>query len=131
VGVFLRLLEYHNGVLFLTTNRVKKIDEAFYSRISVALHYKSDGKALKIWQNLLTASKLNPAWANALSSYDINGRQIKNSIRMAQTLARAGSRPVDIEDLKRAATAAISFEREMKKQHLENELQVKAASNND
>jgi hypothetical protein len=50
---------------------------------------------------------------------------------MAQTLARAGSRPVDIEDLKRAATAAISFEREMKKQHLENELQVKAASNND
>ena len=49
VGVFLRLLEYHNGVLFLTTNRVKKIDPAFYSRISVALHYKSEGKALKVW----------------------------------------------------------------------------------
>ena len=39
VGVFLRLLEYHQGVLFLTTNRVKNIDSAFYSRISVALQY--------------------------------------------------------------------------------------------
>merc|ERR1711998_805045 len=39
VGIFLRLLEYHQGVLFLTTNRVKSFDSAFHSRISVALKY--------------------------------------------------------------------------------------------
>jgi SpoVK/Ycf46/Vps4 family AAA+-type ATPase len=32
VGTFLRVLEYYNGVLFLTTNRVHDFDEAFYSR---------------------------------------------------------------------------------------------------
>ena len=39
VGIFLRLLDYHQGVLFLTTNRVKSFDSAFHSRISVALKY--------------------------------------------------------------------------------------------
>ena len=37
VGVFLRLLEYHQGVLFLTTNRVKSFDSAFHSRIRSCL----------------------------------------------------------------------------------------------
>ena len=32
VGVFLRVLEYFNGLLFLTTNRVDDIDEAIISR---------------------------------------------------------------------------------------------------
>lgn len=114
VGVFLRLLEYHNGVLFLTTNRVKKIDPAFFSRISVALHYKSDGKAFPVWTNLLTAAGLNPEWAKELYTYDVNGRQIKNSIRMAQTLARSKGRKVQVSDLKRAVTAALRFETEMK-----------------
>src|SRR5271163_3259118 len=114
VGVFLRLLEYHNGVLFLTTNRVKKIDSAFYSRISVALHYRKDGKAQKVWTNLLTAAGLNPEWAEELHTYDVNGRQIKNAIRMAMTLAKAKSRKVLISDLKRAATATLSFEADMK-----------------
>jgi SpoVK/Ycf46/Vps4 family AAA+-type ATPase len=114
VGVFLRLLEYHNGVLFLTTNRVKKIDPAFYSRISVALHYRAEGKHLKVWNNLLDAAGLDASWAIELSTFDINGRQIKNSIRMAQTLARSKGRKVLIGDLKRAATATIKFETEMK-----------------
>lgn len=37
VGVFLRLLEYHQGILFLTTNRVESFDDAFNSRISIKL----------------------------------------------------------------------------------------------
>jgi hypothetical protein len=39
----LRLLEYHQGVLFLTTNRVKSFGDAFPSRISVALKYSDLG----------------------------------------------------------------------------------------
>lgn len=37
--VFLRILEYYSGVLFLTTNRVGIIDEAFKSRIHISLYY--------------------------------------------------------------------------------------------
>lgn len=114
VGVFLRLLEYHNGVLFLTTNRVKKIDPAFYSRISVALHYRKEGKSFKVWENLLGAAGLDPEWAYDLFEYDVNGRQIKNSIRMAMTFAHSKNRKVEVGDLKRAVTTSLQFESDMK-----------------
>ncbi|KAK3998263.1 hypothetical protein QBC44DRAFT_314084 [Cladorrhinum sp. PSN332] len=39
VAVFLRVLEYYAGILFLTTNRVGDFDEAFASRIHISLHY--------------------------------------------------------------------------------------------
>ncbi|KAK1762141.1 P-loop containing nucleoside triphosphate hydrolase protein, partial [Phialemonium atrogriseum] len=39
VAVFLRVLEYYSGILFLTTNRVGDFDEAFASRIHMSLHY--------------------------------------------------------------------------------------------
>ncbi|KAK4197400.1 hypothetical protein QBC40DRAFT_285657 [Triangularia verruculosa] len=39
VSVFLRVLEYYTGILFLTTNRVGDFDEAFTSRIHISLYY--------------------------------------------------------------------------------------------
>lgn len=39
VSVFLRVLEYYSGILFLTTNRVGHLDEAFKSRIHISLYY--------------------------------------------------------------------------------------------
>lgn len=39
VGVFLRVLEYFNGLLFLTTNRVDDIDEAIISRCIAMIKY--------------------------------------------------------------------------------------------
>lgn len=55
VGVFLRLLEYYQGILFLTTNRVKQFDPAFNSRISVKLFYDdlTEDSRIKIWQQLI------------------------------------------------------------------------------
>lgn len=37
--MFLRVLEYYNGVLFLTTNRIGDFDEVFASRVHVSLYY--------------------------------------------------------------------------------------------
>ena len=39
VSAFLRVVEYFEGILILTTNRVGTCDEAFKSRIQLALHY--------------------------------------------------------------------------------------------
>lgn len=39
--MFLRVLEYYSGILFLTTNRVGTLDEAFKSRIHISLYYPS------------------------------------------------------------------------------------------
>lgn len=43
VGVFLRVLEYFNGLLFLTTNRVDDIDEAVISRCIALIKYHPPG----------------------------------------------------------------------------------------
>ncbi len=52
VGVFLRVLEYFNGLLFLTTNRVDDIDEAVISRCIALIKYHPPARAdrLRIWQ---------------------------------------------------------------------------------
>jgi len=51
VGIFLRLLEYHQSLIFLTTNRIETLDEAFKSRISVAIKYPNLSKSARrqIW----------------------------------------------------------------------------------
>lgn len=52
VGVFLRVLEYFNGLLFLTTNRVNDIDEAIVSRCIAMIKYhepNADDRR-KIWK---------------------------------------------------------------------------------
>src|SRR5205807_7880714 len=50
--VFLRVLEYYNGVLFLTTNRTGALDEAFKSRIHLQLYYPPLGarQTREIWE---------------------------------------------------------------------------------
>ena len=55
VGVFLRVLEYFNGLLFLTTNRVDDIDEAIVSRcIALIKYYPPDsGARRRIWQVMI------------------------------------------------------------------------------
>jgi len=55
VSIFLRQLEYFQGIMFLTTNRVETFDEAFQSRIHIALKYNDlDRKAKRIiWGTFL------------------------------------------------------------------------------
>ncbi|WP_221798930.1 AAA family ATPase [Oceanobacter mangrovi] len=52
VGVFLRVLEYFNGLLFLTTNRVNDIDEAIVSRCIALIKYHPPGieDRQRIWR---------------------------------------------------------------------------------
>ncbi|KAK8060026.1 hypothetical protein PG996_009956, partial [Apiospora saccharicola] len=51
VSVFLRILEYYQGILFLSTNRVGSIDDAFRSRLHLTLYYPKLGpkQTLAIW----------------------------------------------------------------------------------
>ncbi|KAL8279878.1 hypothetical protein RQP46_007728 [Phenoliferia psychrophenolica] len=55
VSVFLRLLEYHSGILVLTTNRIRTVDPAFLSRFSIALTYPDldVAKRRTIWSTFL------------------------------------------------------------------------------
>jgi hypothetical protein len=60
VGVFLRVLEYFNGLLFLTTNRVDDIDEAIVSRCIAMIKYhppQADDRR-RIWQVMASQFQL-------------------------------------------------------------------------
>jgi len=111
VGIFLRLLEYHQGVLFLTTNRVKSFDSAFHSRISVALRYPdlSREDRVKVWTNLLMAARVEGLSPEQLAEYELNGRQIKTTIRLAQALAQNHGVPVAAEHIRTTVDIATQF----------------------
>lgn len=91
--VFLRLLEYYDGMMFLTTNRIESMDPAFQSRIDLTLRYKDltqDAKK-KIWVDLVKNGADGKVVENVdydqLASYNLNGRQIKNVVKLARMLA--------------------------------------------
>lgn len=52
VGVFLRVLEYFDGLLFLTTNRIDDIDEAIISRCIALIRYHAPDQVARerIWR---------------------------------------------------------------------------------
>ncbi|KAF5522806.1 ATPase family AAA domain-containing protein 3-B [Colletotrichum aenigma] len=55
VAGFLRALEFYDGILFLTTNRVGSFDDAFISRIHIQLYYPdfSDDERQRVWQTFI------------------------------------------------------------------------------
>lgn len=68
VSIFLRILEYYEGIMFLTTNRVQTFDAAFQSRIHISLEYPELDKPARkaIWQDFL--NRHNVAQAGARNS---------------------------------------------------------------
>jgi hypothetical protein len=55
VSVFLRKLEYCEGIMFLTTNRVSRFDEAILTRIHLMLRYDDLNQAgrMTTWRHFL------------------------------------------------------------------------------
>ncbi|KAK4185574.1 AAA family ATPase [Podospora australis] len=113
VSVFLRELEYYDGILILTSNRVGTFDEGFKSRIQLALHYGrlSQKSRRCVWQNFIDRLEDDPLVASyldvtdlrehlkELSLFELNGREIRNAINIARQLAKAEKRQLDFECL--------------------------------
>jgi hypothetical protein len=132
VGIFLRLLEYHQGILFLTTNRVADIDDAFLSRVSVGLNYEALGESDRamIWRNLLESTEsfdLNTIDTRELGQLDINGRQIKHCIRLGLALAQSENRQATSKDLFDMAKLAMEFKKDFSKAREHSEAKAKAS----
>lgn len=88
--VFLRKIEYFQGVLFLTTNRKQDFDEAFKSRIHVTISYGdlSDEAQSMIWEQLITTNKdvqKDDSWTadaySALGKLKLNVSNLHLSLR--------------------------------------------------
>ncbi|KAL8895658.1 MAG: hypothetical protein Q9207_008073 [Kuettlingeria erythrocarpa] len=125
VSIFLRLLEYFQGILFLTTNRVETFDDAFQSRIHVALRYgELTTKAKRsVWKMFLDKVKAKDGVEvgtfgekdfDKLARHNLNGRQIKNAVRTAQALAVNEKRPLDMGHVGKVLEVAETFEKDLK-----------------
>ncbi|KAL5339791.1 P-loop containing nucleoside triphosphate hydrolase protein [Aspergillus crustosus] len=110
VSAFLRKIEYFSGLLFLTTNRVGHIDEAFISRVHVIIGFKKLDPAMrkKIWKSFLDKLsterkhqiRVTPAGkqyilGEEMGKMDWNGREIRNAFQTAIALAEYDQRESD------------------------------------
>ncbi len=83
VGVFLRVLEYFDGLLFLTTNRIDDIDEAIVSRCIALIRYHQPDQTARerIWRVMAEQFGLNlgPGMPTQLAARypQASGRDIK------------------------------------------------------
>ncbi len=96
--VFLRELEYFQGIMFLTTNLGSTIDDAFQSRINMQLLFPPLSYVSRriIWSKFLSclpaiggASKaivqIDESDLDELAKWELNGRQIKNAMKTVRT----------------------------------------------
>jgi SpoVK/Ycf46/Vps4 family AAA+-type ATPase len=102
VSVFLRALEYYQGLMFLTTNRIGTFDEAILSRVHVILHFPdlTDTERKEIWDtsfrkladerpSIKIDFSLNDLVYRdpAIKALNWNGREIRNAFNTMIALA--------------------------------------------
>lgn len=89
VGVFLRVLEYQNAVMFMTTNRAKDIDDAVASRCTARLVYAPPTveEQARIWRVLVDTASAKMTDAEiakvAEANPKLSGRDVKNLLKLA------------------------------------------------
>ncbi|CAB4491101.1 unnamed protein product [Rhizophagus irregularis] len=115
-GIFLRHLEYYQGILFLTTNRVMSFDDAFRSRITMCFHYPKlvPEKRKEIWKNFIDGAGLDLN-ADDFSKYELNGREIRNVLHIAQTLAEGNNEGITKDHVIKVIRIAQEFQEDMEK----------------
>ncbi len=88
VGIFLRMLDYYEGILFLTTNRPEVLDDAILSRVMLRLEYPDlDQQARKkIWEKMFEAAELTLQGRDygKLAEIEMDGRRIRNLVRLTR-----------------------------------------------
>ncbi|KAI0600021.1 P-loop containing nucleoside triphosphate hydrolase protein [Biscogniauxia sp. FL1348] len=102
VAGFLRALEFYDGILFLTTNRVGSFDDAFISRVHLQLYYPDfdDDQRRQVWQTFMDKlakergdyMRLNVDAKDYIRGAEMralkwNGREIRNAFQTAVSLA--------------------------------------------
>ncbi|EPE33628.1 P-loop containing nucleoside triphosphate hydrolase [Glarea lozoyensis ATCC 20868] len=129
VSVFLRVLEYYDGILILTSNRVGTFDEAFKSRIQLSLRYENltRPQRLQVWENFINRLEnfddgeidLDDIRAHTkeLAAYNMNGRHIRNAITTARQLARYKKAPMSYADLVHVINVAGKFDKYLLEMH--------------
>lgn len=103
VGVFLRVLEYYGGVLFLTTNRSELVDDAIASRCVARIDYKEPAPEdqRRIWRILADSAKI-PISDSVIEAVverfpKLTGRDVKNLLKLSMLVAASRECAISLE----------------------------------
>ncbi|KAJ5267403.1 ATPase AAA-type core [Penicillium angulare] len=125
VTVFLRKLEYYQGILFLTSNRGIQFDDAILSRIHLIITYEGLSREFRkgLWSTFLAraqtvqgSAKIEEHDLRRLEALHLNGREIKNIVAIAHALAEANASQVDYKYIESAAGSRKKFSKEFGRQ---------------
>ena len=125
VATFMPLVDNVTGTLILTSSRVGTFDEAFRSRINLAVHFKPLGWEQRgsIWRKLLTKAQLSEDAEHdlvkhvELAKMNMNGRQIHNIVSGAQQLASYKKIPLDYGTLQQVIRSSEQFDKYLVQLH--------------
>ncbi|KAL9110947.1 MAG: hypothetical protein Q9227_004562 [Pyrenula ochraceoflavens] len=122
VSVLLRVLEYYQGVIILTTNRITSIDIAVQSRIHLAIQYHdlTPSQRNEIFKYFLdqvhfhgTQDKKNvERWfTDYACREELNGRQIRNLVASSQALSASRKKDLDEDSMRTVMALTQEFQR--------------------
>jgi hypothetical protein len=109
VAEFLRTLEYFNGLLFMTTNRIDDVDDAILSRCIATIQYEIPPRddAIRLWKSLSVQfnadlpdqmiEKLADTYSNA------SGRDIKELLKLTSKYCKGKQIPFSEDAFKQCA----------------------------
>ena len=109
VAEFLRVMEYFDGLFFMTTNRPNDIDDAILSRCAAIIEYDipDSERAKHIWQVMSEqfGAKLNQDLIAQLTTFfaEITPRDIKMLLRLALRVSASQKLPLSMEIFRRCA----------------------------
>lgn len=103
VGVFLRVLEYYAGVMFMTTNRADLVDDAIASRCLARIDYKTPTTAnqIRIWRTLADNAEIKLSDREIESIVGrfpgLSGRDIKNLLKLSAMVSASSGHPITVK----------------------------------
>lgn len=132
-AVLLRVLEYYDGILILTTNRIRTFDIAVQSRVNFAIRYKDldDKQKSAIYKTFIgqltddnTDNKQHLlGWLDdeeMTEEYggspfkELNGRQIRNVLFSAASIAQGESdKRLKLEHIKKILRETTNFQKDI------------------
>ncbi|TLS23834.1 hypothetical protein PpBr36_09123 [Pyricularia pennisetigena] len=90
----------------MTSNRANSIDPAFKSRVHLILHYPELSESAKciLWKQFVMRagwpSNLTDQQYDGLAKLGMNGREIKNAVKIAFLLASREEKPLEVRHVK-------------------------------
>lgn len=103
VAVFLRMLEYYDGVMFMTTNRSGAIDDAILSRAAGIISYDtlSDDDRARVWQvqsdNFKAGLDADLISALVKAFPKASGRDIRSLLTTVMRVSAHYGTPIDLQ----------------------------------